>query len=71
MFGNSLDNLGKSIGECKNKHSDKMTFQHFKIFFMKSSEVMGNLRNSLDIFGNFRKILEICHKVLKITFHHF
>ena len=38
---------------------------------MKSSEVVGNLRNSSDVFVNLRKISEICRQVLKITFQHF
>ena len=100
MFGDSLDNLGKSTGECKNKHSDKFPkffknlrkssekignlrkksenvvkcsndLPEFLNFFMKSSEVIGNLRKSSDVFGNLWKILEICRKVLKITFQHF
>ena len=53
MFGNSLDNLGKSTGECKNKQSDK--FPNFlKIFenLRKSSEVFGRLRKSSEKIGN-------------------
>ena len=53
MLGNSLDNLGKSTGECKNKQSDK--FPNFlKIFenLRKSSEVFGRLRKSSEKIGN-------------------
>ena len=54
MFGNSLENLGKSTGECKNQHSNK--FPKFLKFFenlRKSSEVFGNLRKSS---GKIRKL---------------
>ena len=61
MFGNSLENLGKSTGECKNKHSDK---------FPKFSKIFGSLRKSSEpskIFGKIGK----CRKVLKKTLQHF
>ena len=47
MFGNSLENLGKSTGECKNKQSDK---------FPKFLKIFRNLRKSSEIFGKNRKM---------------
>ena len=40
MFGNSLENLAKSTGDCKTQHSNKFP-KFFKIF--------GNLRKILEI----------------------
>ena len=34
-------------------------------------KTIGNHRNSLDVFGNLRKISDFCRKVLKITFQRF
>ena len=62
MFGNFLENLGKSTGECKNKHSDK--FPKFLKISRKSLEIFRSLHKSSE---KIRK----CHKVLKITFQHF
>ena len=65
MFGNSLENLGKSTGECKKKHSDK---------FPKFVNIFGNLFKSSEIFGSLQKSLEKigeCCKVLKMTNWHF
>ena len=62
MFGNSLENLGKSTGECKKKHSDK---------FPKFVNIFGNLFKSSEIFGSLQKSLEKireCCKVLKMTY---
>ena len=78
-----MESLGKSTGECRNKHSDKFPkflkifgkdrkmsqsaqddLPAFKFFFMKSSEVIGNLRKSSEKF-------EKCRKVLKTIFRHF
>ena len=50
-----LENLVKSTGDCKNKHSDK---------FPKFLKIFANLLKSSEIFG---KIGE-CRKVLKTTF---
>ena len=49
-------NLGKSTGECKNKHSDKFP-KVLKIFGnpRKSSEVIGSLRKSTEKLGNVAK----------------
>ena len=47
MFGNSLDNLWKSTGERKNKHSNK---------FPKFLKIFGNLREKI---GKCRKVLKI------------
>ena len=58
MFGSTLENLGKSTGECKNKHSDN---------FPKFLKIFANLRKSSEIFGKIGK----CRKVLKTTFQHF
>ena len=55
----------------KNRKMSQSAKDDLPAFFMKSSEVIGNLRNSSDVFGNLRKISEICSKVLKITFQHF
>ena len=48
-------NLGKSTGECKNKHSNK---------FSKFLKIFGNLRRSSEK-------IEKRRKVLKTTFQHF
>ena len=72
MFGNSLENLGKSTREYKNKHSDKFP-KFLKIFgnLWKSSEKIGECRKVLkttfqaflnfffEIFGNYWKSLEV------------
>ena len=85
MFRNYLENLGKSTGKCKNKHSDKFP-KFLKIFgnlrkksenvarcsrqpsgifnFLKSSEIIGSLRMSSKIFGQFQKIVAM-------SFQHF
>ena len=55
MFGNSLENLGKSTRECKYKHSDK---------FPKFLKIFGNLCKSSGKIGK-------CCKVLKTTFQYF
>ena len=47
MFGIFLENLGKSTGECKNKHSDK---------FPKVLKIFGNLLKSSEISGKSRKM---------------
>ena len=70
MFGNSLDNLGKST------RVQKKPFQQVsKIFenLRKSSKKIGKCRKVLKttFLWNIRKISEICLKVLKITFQHF
>ena len=59
MFGNFLDNLRKSTGECKNKHSDKFP-KFLKIFrnLRKSLEIFGSLRKSSKVFGKNRKMSE-------------
>ena len=45
MFGNSLQNLGKSTGECKNH-------------FWKFSEIFGNLRQSSEKIAKCGKVLK-------------
>ena len=62
MFGNSLDNLGKSTGECKNKHSDK---------FPKLLKIFGNLRKSSEIFGKNRKMSQSAQDDLRAFFDFF
>ena len=51
MFGNFLENLGKTTRECKNKHSDK--FPNLRIF--------RNLRKSAENFGNCRLKITFQH----------
>ena len=86
MFANSLDNLRKGTGECKNKHSGKF-LKFLKIFgsVWKSSEKIGKCRKvlkttfqhfyfflkSLEIVGSLRKKIGKCRKVLKTIFRHF
>ena len=58
MFGNSLENLGKSTREGKNKHSNK---------FPRFLKIFGNLQS---LWKSSEKIAE-CRKVLKTTFQQF
>ena len=69
MFGNSLENCGKSNRECKqtNKHSDK-----FPKFLKKFSEVFGKNRrmsrsaqNDLPAFLKFLKFLKVFRIIWK------
>ena len=90
MFGNSLDTLGKSTGQCKNKHSDKFPkclkifgnlrkssenaqddFPAFKKNFMKSSEIVGSLRKSSEVFWKDWKMSESSQNDLPTLFENF
>ena len=66
MFGNSLDNVGKSSGECKNKHSDK---------FPKYLKIFGNLLKSSEIFGKKSENVAKCSRrpssILKLFYEIF
>ena len=65
MFGNSLENLGKSTGECKNKHSDR--FPKFLKIFGKNRKMLQSAQDDLSLWMS----SEICLQVLKIAFQHF
>ena len=60
VFGNSLENLGKSTGECKNKHFDN---------FPKFLKIFGNLRKSWEIFGKNWKMLQSAQDDLSALFN--
>ena len=67
MFGNSLVNLRKSTGECKNKHSDK--FLTFLKIFGKNRKMFQSAQNDLpasfEFFFKSSENFGNCHKVLK------
>ena len=62
MFRNSLENLGKSTGECKNKHSEK---------FQKFLKIFGSLRKSSEVFEKNRKMSESSQNDLPTIFENF
>ena len=73
IFGNLWKSL--EIFRSLQKKSENVTkcsqddLPAFPKFFMKSLEVIRNLRNSSDVFRNLWKMLEICRKLLKITLY--